>query len=408
MPIAEYEAAAQRGITATLKRDELAAAEWPYHLQIRLSYLGLSTPGDVPTGQAPPPGEDSQGRPNMFVALSECWYRVAGDLFMVWLAWNVPDGPRIVRMTPSPYPRPPYRMALARPMPGEHFTSGMMDDLEPLQILFNDQINQSEEARAIAALPPIAITGSINRTDQYVYGHRRKWFVDDVKSVQPLPMTDTSLASIRAAQMTLAQINSLGGANPSTEGQPTRGLPRAGGAVTALLTLAMADIKDTALILEQEILSPTLADLHRTALTFVPPTQPLQIPGGPARGPMRLTVRDLEGRWAVRWIVAQHEDELRQKGQSMVPFLTGLAKLTPLLQQQGKQINWDALVKRAWRRLQGEDGTEDLLIDAPPPPPMMPGMTPPGGSPPGANGGAPTPAAAIAQLMGGGAGGPRG
>ncbi len=374
LPWQEYDRQAQEGVAQRIQPDELTTPEWPLHITERLSDQSMTDPSTTRDG-----GRTRDGVPvGRFVSMTELYLRAQSVWFKGWLVWNVQDGPRLTRFHPAKYPEPPYRMALARPLPNEHYTSGMMDDLEPLQVLFNDQVNQSEEARVIASNPPVILDAAdIGRTDSYVYGPRKKWFVTDPsKPPTTLSLPDTSLASVRAAQMTLALVNSLGGSNPSTEGQPTRGLPRAGGAVLSLLSLAMADTKELSMIVENELLTPTLADLHRLTLQFVPRSQLIKIPGTHAYPPQTISVDDLYGDWQLRWVGPQHAEEIRGRAQAIAQLAAGLAKIAPILQQQGWAVNWAALVKRAWRDTVGERGVEDIITPIQQAPALDPAMLP--------------------------------
>jgi hypothetical protein len=73
----------------------------------------------------------------------------------------------------------------------------------------------------------------------------------------------------------------------------------------------------------------------------------------------------------------------------MLPFAAALGKVEGQLMQAGYRIQWDVVVKRAWRRLVGE-GAESVIVP-------MPNQTPNpaqlaqalGGLIPGAGGGPP-------------------
>jgi len=73
------------------------------------------------------------------------------------LLHNVTDGPKIVRVSREVFQRPSYRIAQMREMPSEQYTPTMADDIEPLQVLLNDQMNLTMEGQAIASAPPVAI-----------------------------------------------------------------------------------------------------------------------------------------------------------------------------------------------------------------------------------------------------------
>lgn len=372
MPYQEYEGFAQRKVAQPIIQRELGKPEWPRHLTERLQHLGMADPDDANTGQGNGTGSGERAdeqlqRPENFVALTELWPKIGGRFYQMWLAWNVPKGPRLVRFNAAPYPVPPYRKGTMRPLPSEHYTSGMMDDLEPLQILYNDQVNQTEEARAITSVPPIIIDPSlVGRGDSIKFGPRQRWYVSP-EGVQIPKIPDTSVNGLRAQQHTLTLINSLGGAGPTTEGQPQRGLPRAGFAVTSLISLAMGEIKDGGEIIEQDVLTPMLMDTHRWTMAFVPPTQLMRIPGTSAfPDPRTMTLNDLAGGWHFQWVGTLQSQDQQVRAQRLLAAIQQLGAVEAQLQMQGWMINWPDLLKMAWRDGLGERGVEQIVVPMPP------------------------------------------
>lgn len=368
MPWSEYLGHVKAERCDAIQQSELTQPEFPYHLATRLAVTGFSTPDAVSataTYEQNVAGETGSDEPlQTDVSLSECWFWSDDTLMTAWLVWNVNDPPRCVRVKISEYPEPPYRMAVARPLPGETYSSTLANDIEPLQILLNDQFNQMEEARSVSALPPVALDPNlISRTDSIVYGARKRWLVENPReAIQPLQIPDTSKTSLAASQNTMGLINTIGGANPLAEGQPTRGLPRAGMAVQNLISLGLADITDTAIILETEILEPMMADLHRLLLAFTPASQVLQIPGTAAYASQSVTVESLAGNFSFNWVGAQQLQAISSKATQLMQFYTTLAKLAPTLEQQGWAVKLGPLTKRVWRDALGERGVEDIVV----------------------------------------------
>jgi len=407
MPWGEYEEHVTKGHCDPIDRSELGKPEWPHHWKTRLAHQGLTEPDAVSQGIQPDfagQGEQKASMPPQgFVALTEIWFPMNGAQCKAWLVWNVPKAPRITRLQRARYPIPPYRMALGRPIPGEHHTTGIMDDLEPLQVLYNDQVNQGEESRVIASVPPVVVdVNQVARADSLVFGPRKKWQMQSVEGAKVLNVPDVSLSAVRAKQETLALINSLGGGGGYSEGQPTRGMPRAGFAVTGLISLAMGDIKDLAEIIEQEIMTPSLGDHYRNTLMFVPRMQIMRVPGTADYPPATMTVEDLAGSWRFRWTGTLQSQDQQMRAQKLVGALTLLVKAEPGLNAQGFELNWPDLIKRAWRDGLGERGLENIVR------PMSPdrlalmraqALNEAGGPPPGPGGpsvpGSPGDAAAI-------------
>lgn len=409
--LADYRDAVKysQGMVADIDEKDLDKPAWPTHHTERLALNTIIDPTAMPEGGNPyKPVPDNVER---FVALTEGFLKADGWV-QFWIVWNLKGGPKMVRLNKFHCPTQPYRMALARPIPGEHYTTGMMSDIEPLQVLFNDQINQMEEGRAIASVPPIAVDpGRVSRADSLEFGPRRKWLVDP-DGVKVLPIPDTSRTSLSAAQMTLGLLNSNFSPGGFSEGQPPRNSPRAGFAVSSLMNLSMADIKEIADIMEDEILTPALHDLYKLTIMFVPSSQVLRIPGTSNYRPTRMTTQDLYGGWNFRWVGQLASQDLQVRSQRMLQLLGPLQSMFPIMAQQGWQLDLGQLFKMIWRDAMGERGIERLLVKVPPAPPMPPQGQPPQGGvrgpPPNAGGSPEAVERQTSRMMAGLAGGSSG
>lgn len=379
MPWAEYAAqqrAGQAGPEALgqwVQQSELTRPEWPDYLIQRLAHSGLSAPTDAVgggTGPTPDPGAHVQ--------LTELWIASGATRVQVWLVWNVPEAPRIARFNVR-FPTPPYRMALTRVVPGEHYAPSLMSDLAPLNAILNDQLNMTLEAQAVALAPPTAVNPDlIARSDSLVFRPRAKWYIDPagVSSLNIKPDVSAGQAGLAfSAQM----LDSFSGLGALSDG-PTRGLPRAGFAVGQLINLSMADIRDYAETIEDEILTPVLADFARLTMLAVPPQQMLRIPGAEALGLPQFRAAYLQaGDAAFRWVGTLQAQDLQVRAQRLLSFLGQFGRLYPVMQQQGWDVDMAGLMKYIWREGIGERGAETLIVRRAQPP-VMPG--PPG--PPGA------------------------
>jgi hypothetical protein len=200
---------------------------------------------------------------------------------------------------------------------------------------------------------------------------RKVWNVSDPSAVQVIPVADVGQSSNRAVAQTLGLINALGVGGGLSEAQPTRGLPRAGYAVSNLISLAMADIKSMCEAIEEDILTPTLHDLHRLTLAFVPRQQVIMIPGTQDFPPRMLDVSQIEGNWNLVWVGSQQNQDIQGRSERMIQFLSGLGKVEPQLMRLGWKINWPPLTKRAWRDGLGERGIEQFIVPMTPEELMM-------------------------------------
>ena len=364
LPWDNYKSLAKTGIVTEILQSDLNRPEWPQHQVRRLQSQSQMT--EPSTAQSTDKSEDLV----MFVAISEVWMRRDGRWQRVWIAWNLNGGARVVRFNPKPYPVPPYRIAIARDLPSEHYTTSMMDDLEPMQVLLNDQFNIALEGQATNFSPPTVVDPNrVYRHSSLVFRPRAKWLADPegIKFFQP---HDTTRFAFQGVQMTLGMMDSFSGSNPLAEGQPTRNLPRAGFAMTSLLNLSLADIKDAAQVIEDCILTPLLGDLYRLTVEYANPQQIIRIPGTQDWPARQFKVSDLVGDWDFQWVGSLQAQDMQVKSQRMVAVLGMLGKIGPTvlqdLQVRGKRLNWEALLKRIWRDGLGERGLDKIVEDMTP------------------------------------------
>ena len=355
--------------------------------------------------------DDGSGKASQvgeFVQITEGYLRYQQTWMLFWIVWNVKGGPRIVRLHQAVGDRQPFRWGLAREIPGESHTSSMMDDLEPLQILLNDQFNRMEEAASIAAVPPVRIDPTkVTRADSLVYRARAKWLVEP-DGAKVLEIADTSRGSQAAVAATMNMITSVFSPGGLTEGQPPRGSPRAGFAFSSMVNLSMADIKDLADTIEECLLTPSLKDMYILTIRHVPREQVIKIPGTAAYNPQAMTTYDLYGGWNFKWVGQLHSQDMQQRGQKVQKFMEGMAPMLEPLLAQGWDVDLGQLVKMVWRDILGERGFDRILFKKPPAPPMPPtppGMSPgppgmPPGPPPRPPGAQPNTAAMIAKMLG--------
>lgn len=363
LPWDQYQSLSTQGLVIPLERDKLSAPEWPHHQTRRLQQQNLTEPTAL---------EHTEKSADLvtFVALSEVWMRREGRWQRVWIVWNYHDGERVVRFNPQPFPVPPYRMVLSRDLPGEHYTTSMMDDLEPLQVLLNDQVNISLEGQATNFSPPTVVDPNrVYRHASLVYRPRAKWLADPegIKFFEP---RDITRFAFQGVQFTLGLMDNFSGSNPLAEGQPTRNMPRAGFAISSLLNLSLADIKDAAQVVEDGILTPLLGDLYRLTLEYADPSQVIRIPGTQDWPARRFSVSELVGGWDFQWVGSLQAQDMQVKAQRMVAVLAMLGKVGPIVMQdlaaRGKKLNWEALLKRIWRDGLGERGLDKIIEDMTP------------------------------------------
>lgn len=370
MPWQTYAANMARGVVDPLKREDLTKVEWPEHIVKRLSDQGIGTPDENKvTAEKEADGETKPLQD--FLAISEVWMRKETAWWFVWVLWNHVDGPKIVRVSRKLMSRPSYRMATNREIPGESYTSTMMDDIEPLQVLLNDQINMTLEGQAAAFSPPTVVDPDrVTRASSLVFKPRAIWY-GDPEGVKQLDVKDTTKTGFQGIQFTLGLMDTFSGSSPLAEGQPTRNLPRAGFAVSSLLSLSLADIKDAAILMEDDILTPLLGDLYQITVDRIPKQQVFKIPGTSNFEKGRtLTPAQIAGDFEFVWVGSIQTQEFQVRSQRLVSMLDILGRygevITRDLRIKNKQLNWTAILKRLWREGIGERGADSIIADITP------------------------------------------
>jgi hypothetical protein len=370
MPWETYAANMKAKRVDFIKREDLTKVEWPEHIIKRLADQGISTPDDM--SSTPSAEREQDNKPlQSFLAISEVWMRKETSWWFVWILWNVDGGAKIVRVSKKLKSRPSYRMVVSREIPGEAYTSAMMDDIEPLQVLLNDQINMTSEAQAVSFSPPTVVDPDrVSRASSIIYKPRAIWYADP-EGIKMLEPKDTTKIGFQGIQMTLGLMDTFSGSSPLAEGQPTRNLPRAGFAVSSLLSLSLADIKDAAILMEDEILTPLLGDLYGITLDMIPKSQVFKIPGtSNFEKARKLKPSDLLRDAEFAWVGSIQTQEFQIRSQRLVSLLDTIGKYGEQigrdLQIKNKQINWTAILKRLWRDGLGERGADSIISDITP------------------------------------------
>jgi len=370
MPWETYQQNVELKIAADIKQEELTKPEWPTSWTQRLALQGMIEPSGTPTARSEGQGVEGNTPTVRFVALTDCWVHMGSHWRQYWLVWNVSDSPRIVRTNKRAFARHPYRMASARDLPGEHYTTGLMDDLEPLQVLLNDQVNMTLEGQATLFSPPTAINPDlVARQSSIVFRPRAKWLVDPagIKFMEPQDTTD---AGYKGISFTMGLMEDYAGMGPLASGTPTRNMPRSGMAVSSLLQMSLSDISDGARMIEDMVLTPMMGDLHKLTLEFVPPSQIVKVPGTKDFPPRKISVTEMDGEWDFKWVGSLQSQDYQVRAQRLVATMGMVSKMYPVvvedLMRRGKRINIEAILKRVWRDGLGERGADTIIEEIPP------------------------------------------
>jgi hypothetical protein len=371
MPYLQYQRLAQQGVADPIPSGDLTAPEWPYFYVSRMGDVGMTVPSDVRATSPGSPLDD----PQRLVSMTEVWTRDGAAWTQFWLVWNVTAGPRCTRLARGV--QLPYRLAVARQVPGEHYTNGMMSDLEPLNVMLNDQINMTLEGQATSVFPPAIINPDmVARADSLVFRPRAKWLADPA-GIKWMEMPNMMGPGQQGISLTMGLIDQFAANSPLAEGTMSRGMPRAGFAVSSLIQLALSDIRMVAEAFEDELLSPMLQDLARLTTMAVPPQQIAQIPGAEALSTMQLPVSALLRGASFRWVGSLQSQDQQVRAQRLLTLLGQLSKIYPSMRQNGWDIDFGTIGKRLWRDGLGERGADTIILRKPPDPPQPPQSGPP-------------------------------
>ena len=393
IPFETYQSFVDANLAEPLAANSLTRPIWPYHLIERFAYRGLTNPSDFPIGVADnyTTRKDDvvaalNGRAAAFVDLTDLWVKRSGTWFNAWLVHNlhsygdahtsyrgVPgrtvtgNTPFLARLDKHETP-PSYKWTTHRPLPGELYTNSLADDARVLQILFNNQVSQTEEARQMATTGPVIFNQNSKRTQQYRYRNREIWYVDgDVReSFTRLNYEDTSPSGLRMAQVTLGLIDSMAGAGTIAQGQPGRNMPRAGFAVNNLLNLSLSDVQDVAETTEQDVLTPSLMDIHSQTLLYVPPSQLIAIPGSSEYHALALQKVDLQGKYLFEWIGSLEFQDRETKAERLMLFARLLLDAFPIIQQAGYKLDIPQLIQQIYINGIGVRGMPQIIRELTP------------------------------------------
>jgi hypothetical protein len=226
------------------------------------------------------------------------------------------------------------------------------------------------EGQATSILPPAIIDpDAVARHDSIVFRPRAKWLMRP-DGVKWMDTPNTMGTGMQAMSMTQGMVATFSGSNPLAEGQPQRGMPRAGFAVSSMIGLSMGDIRDVAEVLEDHILTPLLQAMARLTMQGgLPDQQMAEIPGAEALVGAKYSMQQLVGGYSFEWVGSLQFQDQNVRAQRMLTALGALAKIHPAMEKAGYTLDFPVIGRRLWRHGIGERGADTIIVPAPPPPP---------------------------------------
>lgn len=371
----KYYTLMNKGLVDKIKEDELTAPTWPYHLTERLAYQGITEPGEHAFNNAvDKTSELLKKAGGTYAELTEMWLTHEDTLYQAYILRNHRDGVRCVGFVQSVYDEPTYRTCIHRALPGETYTTEMAGDIASLDAMQNDLARQFFEQvdREQGMFFIDEGAGAGQRQDGWRFKGGAKWMMngrpqDIVQFIQP-PIVSSNI--LRAWQIVNSQVNSMGGTGAIGEGQLGRNMPRAGGAVNNLVELGLLDVKDAAVMIEQEVLTQGLGDIYKLSMQFIPDSQLLRIPGGVGVASSGMNTEgilrkaDLEGDFEFTWTgsVQSSENEAKAQKEMILFNLVSNPAVAQQLQQLGYAVNLVEFIKMLWKDTLGVRGLTEIVV----------------------------------------------
>lgn len=289
------------------------------------------------------------------------------------------------RRNPYFHQKPPYLVARHNTMPGSFYGYGYGKLTLDIQALVNDFANQGNDV-GIYSLNPIGVSNPSNVIGPLpplapgisIYAHD----IDRALRFERPPQD-----VVQSAQMMLNAWISMGqdfgGAPPALQGSGNKASKTATGA-QILQQNAQGPIQDLVEDIENDVLVPLLEMAWSNAQQF----RSQEVMAAVAGRPFKLTREQLMLNATFRWKASSQAVNAQVRAQQAIQLIQATAGLVPILQQQGKEVHFEALIEKIYSDGFGFRGF-DRFIQPMQQQPMQPGGAPgmpPMQGPPGAQG----------------------
>lgn len=295
---------------------------------------------------------------------------------------TVTSSGHVLRAIRNPYwhKQPPFLLGRMGTVQGRIYGTGFVEAIRQLNILLNDQTNQSMDS-ATYTLNPVVITnpnyvlGALSQMEPGV-----QWLVSDINAAIRFDRPPGDLiqgGSILMAQ-TQAWINDFGGAPPVLQGgaAPGRAFKTATGVGTAQRNAALP-LQEIVRLCEEDVWSPNLALFNSLDQQFA--NEDLMVPSDGRRALLRVSPNSLAGDWLYDWMASTQTSNQTVKGSQIAEALNLMAnpQIQMLLKENGVKVNPVPLLKRLYTEVFGFRDVDDMIVTA-----AMPELGPKGMGPP--------------------------
>lgn len=292
------------------------------------------------------------------------------------LAGNV-----ILEATRNPYwhQRSPYLLGRTNVQPGFIYGYGVGRVVRDLQYLANDAANQGNDCATYVLNPVNKVVPGLVAGPLLPLKPGRTWYFNDLAGQAfDRPPTDLIGASQQMLTLWTSMVADYSGAPPVLQGTGARGAAKTATGASILQRNALNPLQDEVEDFERDVLEPMMwmawmnAQQYRTSEVFI------KVAGVDLRfDPAWLQIDP-----SFRWMASSQAANQFQRAQQGLQLIQVLAGLAQPLAAQGKQVDFEILLKRLAIDGFGYRGFENVIKPAPPPMLGAPGAEGSTGVPP--------------------------
>lgn len=300
------------------------------------------------------------------------------------------DG-KVLRAIENPYAdkRPPYLWARIGKVPGRFYGTGDIEGIQQMQVLLNDQTNQSMDCATWVMNPFVlynsnSVNGAMPELEPGVAVD-----VSDVSNSVKFERPPVELIQAGSVMLTQtnAWINDFSGAPPVLQGgaAPGRGFKTATGIGTANQN-ARIPLQEIIRGAEEDVWQPLLGKFYMLDQQFGDEEVLVKLTNGEFK---RLSPQELWGDYCFSWFASTQMQNLQVKAGQMTQFLQVLTAPTmaQMLAANGVKPNPVPIIRKLYVEVLGFRDVDEVLVKMQPgegagPPGGQPGAPSPGGPPP--------------------------
>jgi hypothetical protein len=284
-------------------------------------------------------------------------------------------GDVVLSVTRNPFfhQRAPYEAARMNAEPGQFYGYGAGRVVRYLQYLSNDFANQTNDVGVYGLNPIVKVNPSYLTGPLKPIAPGVQWLMTDVKEGVAFERPPVEIVQYGQTLMQsfIGMAQDFGGAPPVLQGLGggSKGAKTATGQ-QILQRNATTPLQDEVENIETDVMIPLMRAAWYNAQQFREADVLARVDGGLQKIPLEaLFVEDPD----FRWLASNQAANQQQRAQAGMQLIQMVAPLVPLLQQQGKQVNFSPLLKRVFSDGLGFRGFAEFITDMPMGPGMMPG-----------------------------------